>query len=55
MLRPTTRLNPLDEPVGLVVVLVEDALGAAVVVVWWLWMWWARGDLNPHILSDTGT
>jgi hypothetical protein len=17
--------------------------------------WWARGDLNPHILSDTGT
>ncbi len=19
------------------------------------WFWWARGDLNPHVLSDTGT
>ena len=21
----------------------------------WLVGWWARGDLNPHVLSDTGT
>ena len=21
----------------------------------WVEPWWARGDLNPHILSDTGT